>query len=106
MISTPRSASPRAKSTSPRLSETDSSARRTCTSAGCTTPAAWGSAFAISDHHPAPVQLDRPGRDQPDRLGQKLVLDLVNACLDGLDIAMVRKVERFLHDDRPRVDAL
>src|SRR5687767_7973672 len=106
MISTPSSARPRAKSTSPRLSDTDRSARRTWTSPAATTPGAWGSACAISYPHLAALHLDGTGRDQPDGARQKLMLDLVDACLDGLDIAMVRKLERFLQDDGAGVDAL
>src|SRR6185503_18284146 len=105
-ISTPSCASPRAKSTSPRLSDTDRSARLTCTSPACTTPGASVSASAIAHHHLSPHDLNPARRDQAHGARQQLVLDLVDACLDLPDIAMVRKLEGLLHDDRPRVHAL
>src|SRR5687767_13554575 len=94
-ISTPSCARPRAKSTSPRLSDTDRSARRTCTSPACTTPGAWVSAFAIAHLHLAPHDLDPAGRQQPHDPRQKLVLDLMDACLHLPDIE---------HELLPRVE--
>src|SRR5215213_5918010 len=112
-ISTPRSARPRANSTSPRLSETVSSARRTRTSPGCETSTGPWSVVAIPaslDDHPARRSRVDPrpsGRDQLDRTRQQPVLDLVHPFLDRGDVVRIRKnVECFLQDDRSGVDAL
>src|SRR6185503_7995349 len=117
-ISTPRFASPRANSTSPRLSDTLRSARRIRTSPGATTPAAGcpTSAIRLHPHLPRIVRIDRhPTRsDQPYRPRQQPVLDLVETLLDrvdlplahSLDVAMVGKLERLLQDDRPAVHPL
>src|SRR5436309_403386 len=107
-ISTPSSASPRAKSTSPRLSETVRSARRTLTEPGCVTSGARSSVVPIGrllDDHPARIGRVDPhptGRDQPHRLGQQAVLDLVDTSLHGGDVTRIRNgVEGFLQEDRP-----
>src|SRR3954454_24637273 len=109
-ISTPRSVSPRAKSTRPRLSETVSSARRICTSPGAVTPAPSCSvASVILDQHDARivrVEPDRPRRDQPNGFRQEPALDLVDPLLDLPDVARIGKLERLLQDDRPAVHAL
>src|SRR5436190_1429378 len=116
-ISTPSSASPRAKSTSPRLSDTVRSARRTCTSPGRTIAALPPSVVAIrpldlpldEDLPPAGgVELHLPAREQAYRLRQQAMLDLMDAFLDGGDVTRVCRFERegLLQDDRPAVDAL
>src|SRR5215212_2517358 len=112
-ISTPSSASPRANSTSPRLSETVSSARRTRTSPGWLTSTGPWSVVAIAasldDHMARRVRVDAhvSGGDQADGTRQQPVLDLVDPFLDRADVTRIRKnVERFLQDDRARVDAL
>src|SRR4051794_31262399 len=85
-ISTPRSANPRANSTSPRLSETVRSARRTRTSPGCVTSVGPWSIVAIVaslDHHvPWPLEPHLAGRDQLHGTRQQPVLDLVHSFLD------------------------
>src|SRR3954467_13184562 len=95
-ISTPSSVSPRAKSTSPRLSDTDSRARRTRTSAGAVIPAPSCSvASVILDQHDARivrVEPDRPRRDQPNGFRQEPVLDLVDPLLDLPDVARIGKL--------------
>src|SRR5918995_2045400 len=113
-ISTPSSLRPRAKSTSPRLSLTVSSARRTRTSSGAvtSTPVPSLVATAVSPLYDNParrcrVDAHRARRDQPDRPRQKLVLDRVNSRLDRLDAESIRiDLEGLLRDDRPGVDAL
>src|SRR5919202_6416920 len=120
-ISTPSSLSPRAKSTSPRLSETVSRARRTRTAPGSATCGTWPSAtptgrplvgprgLLLVDHAARVRRIDPgpPGGDQPHRPRQQAVLDLVDASLHGGDVTRIRdRVERFLEDDRPAVDAL
>src|SRR5207244_4645269 len=114
-ISMPRSASPRAKSISPRLSDTVRSARRTWTSPGSVTVTVSESAVAIAwrllidDDVTGGIRVDphRPGGDQADRPRQEPVLDLVDSSLDGGDVTRIGKnLERFLQDDRPGVDRL
>src|SRR3954470_4056508 len=114
-ISTPRSASPRANSTSPRLSDTVSSARRTRTSPGWLTSIGPWSVVAIANPLPLDHDLARrlrvdphpPGGDQTHGTRQQPVLDLVHAFLDRGDVTRIRKnVERLLRDDRPQVHVL
>src|SRR3954449_8401529 len=112
-ISTPRSARPRANSTSPRLSETVRSARRTRTSPGWVTSTGPWSVVAITasldDHMTRRVRVDAhlSGCDQAHGTRQQPVLDLVHSFLDRGDVARIRKnVEGFLQDDRAAVDAL
>src|SRR4051812_32821246 len=113
-ISTPSSLSPRAKSTSPRLSLTVRSARRTRTSSGAvtSTPVPSLVATSISSLYDNParrrrVDAHRTRGDQPDRPRQKLVLDGVNPRLDCADVESIRiDLESLLRDDRPGVDAL
>src|SRR3954452_25034848 len=87
-ISTPRSASPRANSTRPRLSETVSSARRTRTSPGWVTSTGPWSVVAIepllNDHVPRRLRIDAhpAGRDQRHDPRQQAMLDLVDPLLD------------------------
>src|SRR5690349_9720803 len=78
--STPSSASPRAKSTIPVLSETDSTARAIRTSPGCVTaPLASGPDDTSRPHHDAArmIGVERHGAaaDQRDGLAQQVVLD-------------------------------
>src|SRR5438445_6364991 len=110
-ISTSSEASLRAKSTSPRLSETVRSARRIRTAPGCVTSGAMPSVVPIVlDQHAsrvARVDPHAPGGDQPHRLRQQPVLDLVDAFLHGGDVTRIRNgLEGFLQDDRAAVDAL
>src|SRR3954449_2449490 len=112
-ISTPSSASPRANSTSPRLSETVSSARRTRTSPGSTTSSASGSVVAtfhlLDDHVPWRRRIDphRAGRYQLHGARQQTMLDLLNPVLDRGDVPRIRiNRQSLLQDDRPRIDAL
>src|SRR3954447_6874593 len=112
-ISTPRSASPRAKSTSPRLSETVSSARRTCTSPGRVTaalpPLVVAMAFLLEENAPSAggIELHAAAREAPDDLGQEAMLDLMDPFLHGGDVARIAlEGEGLLHDDGARVDDL
>src|SRR3954454_24028717 len=112
-ISIPSSARPRAKSTSPRLSDTVSSARRTCTPPGSVTSSALSSVVAIRhllhDHLARRVGVypHGTGREQPHGTRQQPVLDLVNSILDSGDVPRIRiNRESLLHDDRAGVDAL
>src|SRR3954451_22994663 len=112
-ISTPSSARPRANSTSPRLSDTVSSARRMRTSPGSTTSSASGSVVAtfhlLDDHVPRLRWVDphRAGRDQLHGARQQTMLDLLNPVLDRGDVPRIRiNRQSLLQDDRPRVDAL
>src|SRR3954451_12510403 len=95
-ISTPSSASPRANSTSPRLSDTVSSARRTRTSPGATTSSASGSVVAIlhllDDHVSRRRRVDphRTRGEQLDGTRQQTVLDLVDAIFDRGDVPRIR----------------
>src|SRR5688572_11970196 len=94
--SIPRSASPRAKSTIPRLSDTESSARRTRTSPGC----------VIRAHHTAAtLQNDRAAGDQPDHVAQQVVLERPQRLADLAHVRGPRQLERALRDDRAGVDA-
>src|SRR3954469_1219275 len=92
-ISTPILASPRANSTRPRLSDTDSSARLIGTSPGATVPAAGrgASAIRLHAHQPRVAGIERhaPGRDQAHRARQQPVLDLVKVLPDRRDVRMV-----------------
>src|SRR5215218_2232186 len=95
--STPRSASPRANSAIPRLSDTDSSARRTRTSPGCVIRAHL-TAAAFDD--------DLPARDRDDGLAQEVVLERPQRLAHLGGAARARQLERALGDDRARVDPL
>src|SRR3954470_21550105 len=112
-ISAPSSWRPRAKSTSPRLSDTVRSARRTFTSPGWITCMGLDSvASDISSllHQPPAriVWIDphRPAREEPDRAREQLVLDRVDGFLDRFRVRRIRKLESLLQDDRPAVHAL
>src|SRR3954453_10037186 len=94
-ISTPRSASPRAKSTSPRLSDTVRRARLTWTSPGWVTaalpPLVVAMDFLLEEHAPAAarIELHPPPRQQAHGLGQEAMLDLVHPFLNGGDVARI-----------------
>src|SRR4051812_14032527 len=112
-ISTPRSASPRAKSTRPRLSETVSSARRTCTSPGWETaalpPLVVAMGFLLEENAPSAsgIEPHTSPRERADGLGQEAVLDLMDPFFNGGDVARIAsELEGLLQDDRARVDAL
>src|SRR5919202_1731260 len=112
-ISTPSSASPRANSTSPRLSETLSSARRTRTSPGwLTSTGPWSVVATVAslDEHVARragIDAHAPGGDQAHGTREQPMLDLVDPFPDRRDVTRIRDdVECFLEDDRPRIDAL
>src|SRR5436853_3162969 len=88
-ISTPSSASPRAKSTTPRLSDTVISARATRTSPGATVSYSFAVPTSVIHDHPARVagvDPDLAARDQADGARQQLVLDLVHLLLHGGDV--------------------
>src|SRR5215218_578298 len=104
-ISTPSPASPRAKSTSPRLSETLSRARRIRTSPGALTFVLPDS-IAIVDLHRSRVGrvgTHAPGGYQAHGTRQQPVLDAVHSLLDLGDPRRIRKLEGLLKDDRTRV---
>src|SRR4051794_19938380 len=112
-ISTPSSASPRANSTSPRLSDTVSSARLICTSPGSVTSTALSSVVAtrhlLDDHVARRVGIDTDGTccEQADCARQQPVLYLVNLVLDRGDVPRIRINRKcLLHDDRAGVDPL
>src|SRR4051794_27285876 len=76
-ISTPISASPRAKSTTPRLSDTVMSARATRTSPGATVSYSFAVRTSVIDDHPARVvwiDANLSACDQADGTRQQLVL--------------------------------
>src|SRR5512132_1851179 len=117
MISTPSSLSPRAKSTTPRLSKTDTSARSTLSSP-CS-PGTWrvaellpsdmGLQHALVDQHEprvALVQPDSAAGDQPDRAREQFVLCLMQDRQDFLLAASVGKRYSLLQDDRTGVDSV
>src|SRR3954462_11413350 len=117
MISTPRSFSARAKSTIPRLSKTDTSARSTFSSPRspgiCNAVADLASDMRLQcalvdsdDARVALVQANTTARDQPDRMREELVLCLVQDRQDVLLAPSVGKRYRLLQDDRTRVDPI
>src|SRR4051812_25979913 len=109
MISTPSSTSPRANSTTPRLSETVISARSTRTSPGADVCTPGAVRTSLIDDHPARlrgIERDLSAGYQTHGSRQQLVLDLVDLLLDDGDVPSIRKVERSLEDDRAGVDAL
>src|SRR5437764_1179961 len=110
-ISMPRSVSPLANSTSPRLSDTVSSARRIRTSPGCTTSLVLVSVASdirslLDQHPPGTIRIDAHGPpcQELDRPWQQLVLDRVNRVLCRVDVRRIGKLEGLLQDDRPAVD--
>src|SRR5215213_625559 len=109
-ISTPSSASPRAKSTSPRLSETDRSALRTLTSPGATGSTPPLVSLAILDpQQPGVVGVGMHSSlsDQLDGTRQQPVLHLVDSLLDLSDPARIgNEREGLLQDDGSTVHPL
>ena len=110
MISTPSWFRERAKSTTPRLSKTDTSARSTLSSPssteGCSAaedlPLPIGLQDPLVDQHQARVALvdaNPATGDQANRAGEELVLCLVQDRQDVLLAASVRKRDRLLQDD-------
>src|SRR5919197_650533 len=94
-ISMSSSFSPRAKSTSPRLSDTDKSARRMRTSPGWMTSVGLDSvASDISsflNQHPARIlwiDPHRPAREEPDRAREQLMLDRMDGAERGQERGM------------------
>src|SRR5688500_4693981 len=115
MISTPSSASARAKSTTPRLSNTVSKARsmRRSPAAGACKALVCVSAIALQggfvDAHEARVcgvQADRSLGDQADCAGQKLVFRTVEDRQDLLIVPSVGKPYRLLQDDWSGIDSV
>src|SRR3712207_2262943 len=114
MISTPSSASARAKSTTPRLSNTLSSARsmRRSPAVGVCRALAWGSAIVqhpvLRVHAAGILRVDADGAqgDQPDGTGEEPVLGLMKNRQDLLIVPSVRKRYCFLQDDGSAVDSL
>src|SRR5690348_8477610 len=115
-ISTPRSASPRANSRIPVLSETDRSALPTRTSPGATgayratdwMPCSISPTLPI-DHDTARVCLieaHRAASKEAHRLRQQLVLDRTQMDEHVGRVASPRKLNRALEDHRTAVDAL
>src|SRR3954447_21874602 len=108
MISTPISASPRANSATPRLSDTVIRARCTRTSPAAEISTSGTARTSLIDDHPTRiggVERDFPPGYQTDRSRQQFVLDLVHVLLDYGDVPRIGKLERSLEDDRPTVDA-
>src|SRR5687768_2407155 len=114
-ISTPSSTSWRAKSTTPRLSNTVSSARsmRRSPAAGACTALVCGSAIALQgalvhayEAWVVGIKADRALGDQADCPGQELVFGSVEDRQDLLIVPSVRKRYRFLQDDRSGVDSV
>src|SRR3954463_13559528 len=117
MISTPSSLRARAKSTMPRLSKTDTSARSTFSSprSACNwtavelLPSDTGLQHAlVYAHEPraALIHADTSAGDQPDRVRQELVFCLVQDRQDVLLAPSVGKRYRLLQDDRTGVHAV
>src|SRR3954470_9233385 len=109
-ISIPSSLSPRANSTIPVLSDTDHSARATCTSPGL---AKWALATASStaprlsvDDHATTLDSHHAACDEVDRAGEQLVLDRPQPVVDGLRIGGLGDLHRPLEDHRAAVHAL
>ena len=92
MSSTPRLASPRAKSTTPVLLETDSSARLMRTSPGCTMASIGRGRYLDRDEDSAGVVgigADGAASDEPDRLGEQIVLEWTERLADLLGVGGV-----------------
>src|SRR5215218_1138394 len=106
--STSSSASPRAKSTSARLSETLSSARRMRTSPGAVSSVPRGS-IDIVDQHDAGVDgvaANPSVGNEANGTRQQPVLHTMHALLDLGNGRRIRKLQALLKQDRPAVDAL
>src|SRR5450755_2486523 len=131
MISIPSSTRPRANSTMPVLSDTDSSARATCrpSGAGSNSPAVW-TVCSIFDYdctvpsrrvnrdrvgllpgdQNAPgiqgIEADRAPADQPHRLREQLVFDRPQMLEHVARIKCLGQLDRALEDHRTAVDSL
>src|SRR4051812_33932580 len=98
-ISTPSSASPRAKSARPRLSDTDRSARRTWTSPGAVGCDALLDVVIFDPQQPGVMGVGAHAAlgNQPDGPWQQPVLHLMHPLLDLFDPARIRQErERLL----------
>src|SRR6185369_13080199 len=86
--STPSSASPRAKSTIPSLSETEIRARRTLTCPGAVGSVAVRSAIEGNIDPARVIRIDVDGTcgDRPHRLDQELVLDRAQRVAHGAGV--------------------
>src|SRR3954453_1154328 len=108
-ISTPSPASPRAKSATPVLSETEIRARRTPIAPSLTVSfRVSAGASLIDDDRARVVRLDpNPARrDHADRLGEELVLGGVDRLLKRRPVPARGHRDLALQDHRPRVDPL
>src|SRR3954453_20285810 len=103
--STPSDASPRAKSWMPVLLETDSSARCTRTSPGCTI-ASIGRGRYLDPAGVGGIEPDGAAGDVSDRDGEGLVLERALGIGLLLRIRGVGQLDGALEDDRPGVHAL
>src|SRR6478735_5438026 len=106
-ISTPSPARPRAKSATPVLSETETSARRTLIAPSSTVSERVSAAASVIDYDPARVVGVDPNlarRDHADRLRVELVLDGVGRQLERLAVAIGGDLDLALQDHRPGVD--
>src|SRR5829696_1754919 len=101
-ISTPRSASPRAKSTRPRLSDTLSRARRMRTSPAAVRWVPRGSIAIVGEHQAriGGIEAHTPLGDQANRARQEAVFEAVNTLFDIGNGVRIRKLQRLLKDDR------
>ncbi len=113
MTSIPSSVRPWANSTIPVLSETDSSARLTCTSSDAVTGTLIGCALAsmapiyrwmTTRRGLAGVQPHRAAGDEPHGLDEQLVLDRVQLLQHRVGVGGVGQLEGPLEDDRTGVD--
>src|SRR5688572_4421670 len=105
---TPSSVSPRANSTTPVLSYTANSARRTGRTS-VTTSASGGerSRRRLLEHadHPS-VDPDAALDQRAERGREQAVLDLVDPGLEGVPVVVGKHVDGLLEHDRPMVDLL
>src|SRR4051794_9101279 len=105
MSSTSSDARPRAKSWIPVLFETESSARLTRTSPGCTMASIRRGRY-LDPAGVRGVEPDGPAGDAADGLRQQVVLDRPQRVADLLRVRRVRQLHGALEDDRPGVHAL
>src|SRR4051794_11970275 len=105
MSSTPSDASPRAKSWMPVLSETDSSARPTRTSPGCTI-ASIGRGRYLDAAGGGGIEPDGAAGDVPDGGGEEVVLERSKGIAYLLRVRGMGQLDGALEDDRPGVHAV
>src|SRR3954471_9432215 len=108
-ISTPRPARPRAKSATPVLSETETSARRTLTAPSSTVSDRVSAAASLIDYDLVRIIGIDPNlarRDHADRLRVELVLGRMDLQLERLAVAIGRDLDLALDDHRPGIDPL